>query len=164
MQSDASRENTTLILYSTPTTTYFILSHLTLPQHLLFIWNIHWSNIATPIHQLPLSERFNEAIRWLENEGKGETIGTTTRTYSITEHLQIQALRTKIRRQKKVQARTTLVEIGPPTLLTEEERLTIIQYIQDQALRSSIRATKDIVRNAINCLRRAKGKGEVSKT
>ena len=73
-----------------------------------------------------MSERYNEAIRWLENEGKGETIGTAARTYSITKEAQIQTLRSKIRRQKKVQARTTLVKIGLPTLLTKEERLTII--------------------------------------
>jgi len=49
-----------------------------------------------------LSERYNEAIRWLKNEGKGETIGTVVRVYSITEEAQIQTLRSKIRRQKKV--------------------------------------------------------------
>ena len=114
--------------------------------------------------QRPLSNRFDEAIEWLENGGKGESIATAARTCGITEHLQIQALCTKIRRRKKAQARSTPVKQGAPPLLTKEERLTVVQYIRDQASRSSIGATKDMLRNAINCLRRAKGKHKVSKS
>ena len=57
---------------------------------------------TTPLKNLPLKDRFNEAIRWLENEGKGESIRVAARACGITEHLQIQALCTKIRRRKKV--------------------------------------------------------------
>jgi len=114
--------------------------------------------------QRPLIDRFNEAIEWLENGGKGESIATAARTCGITEHLQIQALCTKIRRRKKAQARSTPVKQGTPPLLTKEERLIVVQYIRDQAIRSSIGATKDILRNTINCLRRAKGKYKVSRS
>ena len=116
------------------------------------------------IHQPPLADRFNEAIRWLEDEGKGESVATAARVCSITEEIQIQSLRKKIRRRKKVQSRTTPVKQGAPPLLTEEERLAIVQYARDQASKSGMGATKDMLRNAINCLRRAKGKDEVSKS
>ena len=53
-------------------------------------------------HQLPLANRFNEAIRWLENEGKGESVATAARIYSITKETQIYSLRRKIRRRQKV--------------------------------------------------------------
>ena len=114
--------------------------------------------------QRPLSNRFDEAIEWLENGGKGESIATAACACSITKHLQIQALRTKIRRRKKAQARSTPVKQGTPPLLTKEERLTVVQYIRDQATRSSIGVTKDILRNTINCLRRVKGKYKVSRS
>jgi len=42
---------------------------------------------TTPLKNLPLKDRFNEAIRWLENEGKGESIRVAAYACSITEHL-----------------------------------------------------------------------------
>ena len=97
-------------------------------EHFVFIRNVYLPNIArsnTPgsptIHQPPLADRFNEAIRWLKNEGKGESVATAARVYSITEEIQTQSLQKKIRRRQKVQSRTTLAKQGTPPLFTKEE-------------------------------------------